>query len=139
MPAVGRFGRRRPRAPRGGPLRRRGAADHPPVPAPRSAPDRTAHRARGPRTRNEAFLAGLIATHRSRPGTEDAELSTREREILGYLATTMSAAEIRDALFISQNTLKTHLRSIYRKLGVGSRREAARVAQHRGTAVAGHW
>ena len=51
-------------------------------------------------------------------------LSEREAEILVYLPTGLSQAELCAALFISNNTLKSHLRSIYRKLGVVSRREA---------------
>ena len=86
----------------------------------------SAHAALG--TRHEGFLASLIAEHQARSG-DDQSLSAREREIVGYLATTLSAAEIREALFISQNTLKTHLKSIYRKLGVDNRRDAVRAAQ----------
>jgi len=85
----------------------------------------SAHAALG--TRHEGFLASLIAEHQARSG-DDQSLSVREREIVGYLATTLSAAEIREALFISQNTLKTHLKSIYRKLGVDNRRDAVRAA-----------
>lgn len=85
------------------------------------------HAARG--THFEVFLGEQIARHVTRlPALVEREsLSAREQEILGYLATTMSAAEIREALFVSQNTLKTHLRSIYRKLGVDNRRDAARL------------
>ena len=36
----------------------------------------------------------------------------------------MTAEEIAAALFVSVNTVRTHQRSIYRKLGVGTRREA---------------
>lgn len=77
----------------------------------------------------EAFLARVLAL-RAAEDHDRAELqvslSAREREILGHLATTMSAAEICQLLYISPNTLKTHTRSIYRKLGVDSRRDAVR-------------
>lgn len=53
-------------------------------------------------------------------------LSAREREIFGYLCTTMTAEEIAQALFVSVNTIRTHQRAIYRKLGVANRREAIR-------------
>lgn len=53
-----------------------------------------------------------------------AALTARERQILSQLSTTMSTAEIALTLHISANTLKTHLRSIYRKLGVANRRQA---------------
>ena len=51
-------------------------------------------------------------------------LSVRELEILQYLPTPLDQRELCSALFISRNTLKTHLRSTYRKLGVQTRREA---------------
>lgn len=51
-------------------------------------------------------------------------LSTREREVLRYLPTMLNAAEIADELHISINTVKAHLRAIYRKLDVSRRREA---------------
>ena len=59
----------------------------------------------------------------------DEPLTDRELEVLRSLDSLDSLPEISASLFISVNTLKAHLRSIYRKLGVGSRREA--VAQAR--------
>ncbi|MFF7467834.1 LuxR C-terminal-related transcriptional regulator [Streptomyces sp. NPDC008092] len=60
------------------------------------------------------------------------ELSGREREVLGRLAQMMSTQEIAADLFVSVNTVKTHLKSIYRKLGVGRRGDAVRRARERG-------
>ncbi len=54
-------------------------------------------------------------------------LTVREREVLAHLRTTMTAAEIAQALFVSVATVRTHMRAIYRKLGVPNRREAARL------------
>ncbi|KQQ65338.1 hypothetical protein ASF63_15465 [Microbacterium sp. Leaf320] len=54
-------------------------------------------------------------------------LSPREQEVYGYLGTTMTAEEIAAALFVSTNTVRSHQRSIYRKLGVTSRRDAVRL------------
>ncbi len=51
-------------------------------------------------------------------------LSARESVILRYLPTSLSNREIACELFVTTNTVKTHLRSIYRKLGVAGRREA---------------
>lgn len=78
-------------------------------------------------TRHEAFVAGLLA--RDETVQSPSSLSRREREILGYLRTNLTTAEIAQTLFVSINTVKTHQRAIYRKLGVTSRREAVRVRQ----------
>jgi LuxR family maltose regulon positive regulatory protein len=59
-------------------------------------------------------------------------LSVRELEILQYLPTPLDQHELCSALFISRNTLKTHLRSTYRKLGVQTRREAVLRAERLG-------
>jgi LuxR family maltose regulon positive regulatory protein len=56
-------------------------------------------------------------------------LSERECAILRYLPTTLSNREIAAELFVTTNTVKTHLRSIYRKLGVARRREAVERAR----------
>jgi LuxR family maltose regulon positive regulatory protein len=48
-------------------------------------------------------------------------LSARERAILRYLATSLSYGEIADELFVSRNTVKTHVKNISQKLGVTSR------------------
>jgi LuxR family maltose regulon positive regulatory protein len=51
-------------------------------------------------------------------------LSEREQAILRYLPTMMSNHEIAGELYVSVNTVKTHLKAIYRKLDVSGRREA---------------
>jgi len=51
-------------------------------------------------------------------------LTDSERAVLCFLPSHMTNEEISQALFLSVNTVKTHLRSAYRKLGVGSRRDA---------------
>jgi LuxR family maltose regulon positive regulatory protein len=51
-------------------------------------------------------------------------LSERERTVLRYLATAMSYREIADELFVSVNTVKTHVKSIIRKLQATSRADA---------------
>jgi ATP/maltotriose-dependent transcriptional regulator MalT len=51
-------------------------------------------------------------------------LTDRERTILRLLRTRLSQREIADELFVSVNTVKTHSRAIYRKLGVSSRQAA---------------
>ena len=59
-------------------------------------------------------------------------LTEREEAVLLYLPTMAANAEIATALSISENTVKQHLKSIYRKLGVRNRRDAVRVARDRG-------
>jgi LuxR family transcriptional regulator, maltose regulon positive regulatory protein len=56
-------------------------------------------------------------------------LSEREQVVLRYLPTLMSNPEIAAELFVSVNTVKTHLKSIYRKLGVSHRRDAVKRAR----------
>jgi LuxR family maltose regulon positive regulatory protein len=56
-------------------------------------------------------------------------LTEREQSVLAYLATSMTAAEIAVELYLSVNTVKTHLAAIYRKLGASGRREAVRRAR----------
>jgi LuxR family maltose regulon positive regulatory protein len=51
-------------------------------------------------------------------------LTARERAVLEYLPTMMTNTEIAHQLLVSVNTVKTHLKSVYRKLGVDRRRDA---------------
>jgi LuxR family maltose regulon positive regulatory protein len=69
-----------------------------------------------------------------RPRTEPGEivLSDRERELLPLLAGTLSQREIGGVLHLSLNTVKTHSRLLFRKLGVSSRAEAVRRARELG-------
>jgi LuxR family transcriptional regulator, maltose regulon positive regulatory protein len=59
-------------------------------------------------------------------------LSEREQAILRYLPTMMSNQEIAGELFVSVNTVKTHLKAIYRKLDAAGRREAVQHARELG-------
>ena len=59
-------------------------------------------------------------------------LSTRELTVLRYLPTLLSSTEIAAELFVTVNTVKSHLKSIYRKLEVSSRREAVQRARDLG-------
>jgi LuxR family maltose regulon positive regulatory protein len=76
-------------------------------------------------TRHEDFLMGCL-TLREPTGPLES-LSDREREVLDQLRTTRTMTEIAQALSVSINTVKSHQRAIYRKLGVTSRREAVRL------------
>ena len=64
-----------------------------------------------------------------RPRDLPESLTSRERVVLRFLATTMSTAEISDELCLSVNTVKTHQAAIYRKLAARKRREAVLVAR----------
>ncbi len=56
-------------------------------------------------------------------------LSEREREVLTHASGMLSTAEIATEMYLSVNTVKTHLRSIYRKLSASHRSEAVRRAR----------
>ncbi|MFF5339425.1 LuxR C-terminal-related transcriptional regulator [Streptomyces althioticus] len=60
------------------------------------------------------------------------ELSGRERDVMRRLALAMSTEEIAADLYVSVNTVKTHLKNAYRKLSVGRRSEAVRRARELG-------
>ena len=57
------------------------------------------------------------------------ELSDAERRILRLLASDLTLREIGRELYVSLNTVRTHVHSIYRKLGVSSRADAVKVAR----------
>ena len=59
-------------------------------------------------------------------------LATREREVLGLVAKGLGNREIGEALGISENSVKMHLKRCYFKLGVNDRAEAVTTAIQRG-------
>jgi DNA-binding NarL/FixJ family response regulator len=61
-----------------------------------------------------------------------AALSARQREILGYVVEGLSNAEIGRRLYLSESTIKQHLRAAYKLLGVSNRTEAANLFRRRG-------
>ena len=62
-------------------------------------------------------------------------LSAREREVLEQLPSLRNLEEIADYLAVSVNTVKSHVRAIYGKLGVSSRRTAVLAAHEHGLLV----
>ncbi len=73
-----------------------------------------------------AALDGSSASLRreSAPLNVSEPLSERELVVLRYMPTSMPYAEVASELFVSVNTVKTHVRHVYRKLDVDSRRDA---------------
>jgi DNA-binding NarL/FixJ family response regulator len=67
-----------------------------------------------------------------------ARLTTREREVLGHLAGGLDNQAIAERLYVSPDTVRTHVNKILRKLGVHSRAEAARLALRDDQREGGH-
>ena len=65
----------------------------------------------------------LVSTRPTRTPYEE-DLSERELAVLRLLATELTQREIGEALFVSFNTVKTHVKSIFRKLDVDTRKDA---------------
>jgi non-specific serine/threonine protein kinase len=71
-----------------------------------------------------------FATHTARePKPDSIELTRREAEILRLLREGYSNSQIAERLFVSTNTVRAHLYSIYSKLGVSNRVAAVRLAR----------
>lgn len=79
------------------------------------------------RTEVDASALRGAAPSPGRPAWDAPHLTDRELEVLQCLPTRLSVEELAAALSISPNTVKTHLRSIYHKLGARSRNEAIRI------------
>ncbi|HEY2276814.1 MAG TPA: LuxR C-terminal-related transcriptional regulator [Streptosporangiaceae bacterium] len=83
----------------------------------------------------EGDLRSIAAAPATLPGSDEppplmgGPLSDREREVLQRLSGMLSTAEIATDMYISVNTVKTHLKSIYRKLSATHRGEAVRRAR----------
>ncbi|MDX6553440.1 MAG: hypothetical protein QOH74_1928, partial [Gaiellales bacterium] len=60
------------------------------------------------------------------------ELTDREREVLSLLAAGLQNKQIAQRLEISEKTVKAHLTSVFRRIGVADRMQAALWAQERG-------
>ena len=68
----------------------------------------------------------VVGSFRADKKTADSvnELSTREKEIIHWLAQGLVYKEIGEKMFISPQTVRTHIRNIYEKLQVTSKTEA---------------
>jgi LuxR family maltose regulon positive regulatory protein len=81
---------------------------------------------------HEPFVAEVRRVVTPRAGAADGSLTTRELELLAELPSLRTAEEIAASMYLSVNTVKTHIRGIYRKLGVNSRRDAVQSARRLG-------
>jgi ATP/maltotriose-dependent transcriptional regulator MalT len=77
------------------------------------------------------MLADMTPSMR-REASEADPLTDRELDVLRLLRGSLSEREIGQELFLTHNTIHSHTRSIYQKLGVSSRAEAVKVARSRG-------
>src|SRR5512135_2741604 len=69
---------------------------------------------------------------RVRPTPLGEPLTDRETAVLRYLPTLLTNTELAEQMYISVNTVKVHLKSLYRKLDVASRRQAVHRARELG-------
>jgi LuxR family transcriptional regulator, maltose regulon positive regulatory protein len=79
-------------------------------------------------------ILDLLASKQPRSASADpvrlhTPLSDSESRVLRYLPTNLSAPEIAGELYLSVNTVRTHMRHIYEKLGAHSRTEAVELAR----------
>jgi LuxR family transcriptional regulator, maltose regulon positive regulatory protein len=73
--------------------------------------------------------ASVPLTTRNEGCAVGEELTAKELEVLGLLATRLSRREIGQRLYVSLNTVKTHQRALHRKLGVQDRNTAVKRAR----------
>ncbi|MEU7906517.1 LuxR C-terminal-related transcriptional regulator [Actinoplanes sp. NPDC049118] len=85
------------------------------------------------------FVAELLTGATAEPARSEPawvqdgeELTERELDVLRYLPTMLRNQDIAGQMYVSVNTVKAHLRSLYRKLGVTQRREAVDRARELG-------
>ncbi|MFQ9742564.1 MAG: response regulator transcription factor [Slackia sp.] len=73
--------------------------------------------------RKDENPGALLTEERVAELSAEKGLSARESEVLGYLAKGRSQPYIREELVLSKNTVATHVKHIYQKLGVHSKQE----------------
>jgi LuxR family maltose regulon positive regulatory protein len=93
-----------------------------------SGRDTGAGRGRRPGVGSRGASPPLPAPTSGRPVVVEP-LTAREQEVLGYLSALLSTEEIAELMFVSVNTVKSHVRGILRKLGAPRRNEAVRRAR----------
>jgi LuxR family maltose regulon positive regulatory protein len=106
-------------------------------PAPRWLSARSTAQAAHP-TRSSGATRSAPAVSRAHVGPRPAtdrpveRLTTKELEVLERLAALLTTEEIAESMFVSVNTVRTHVRSILRKLAASRRNEAIRRARELG-------
>jgi two-component system, NarL family, nitrate/nitrite response regulator NarL len=80
----------------------------------------------------EEVQAGLAAAIRSHAKPSRPSLSRREHEVLVLIADGLTAPAVGERLHVSPATVKTHLKTLYEKLGVSDRAAAVAEAMRRG-------
>ena len=91
----------------------------------------------------DPYLTDLIGeAERTNPASTAAKaalvlepLTERERQILHYLPSHLTLRQIGSAMHLSTNTVKTHVKAIYRKIGAFSRDDAVNIAQTEGLLI----
>lgn len=85
-------------------------------------------------------LEGLLSQETTTHASDDrlAGLSSREREILGYLAQGLQRKEIAELLYISPHTVRTHVNHLIKKLQVHSALAAVTLSQSTNQSTGGH-
>jgi LuxR family transcriptional regulator, maltose regulon positive regulatory protein len=73
-----------------------------------------------------------LRTSKERNGHLDEELTEREGAVLRLLAGELATRQMADSLYVAPSTVRTQIKSIYRKFGVSSRDEAVEEARARG-------
>lgn len=81
---------------------------------------------------HNTFVDDILAKTRPVSSAAPEMLTRRERQLLAALPSPATTQEMADGLNLSVNTVKTHLRSTYRKLGARNRREAVATARKNG-------
>jgi LuxR family maltose regulon positive regulatory protein len=81
---------------------------------------------------SEAGSPPGVGSPSSLPEGEDWDLTEKEVEVLTHLSRGLTNAAMARELFVSVNTVKTHLKNIFPKLDVTNRTEAVRAARRRG-------
>ena len=73
-----------------------------------------------------------LRAHKPREGQLNVELTERELDVLRLLDGELSTWQIAHRLYVAPSTVRTQIKSVYRKLGVSSREQAVQEARARG-------